>query len=143
MYNGRTAIKYKLEEGGGVFVDVPTKKVKPSQTCPKCLNQQKKELSERVHCCSECSYTQYRDLAAAEVMILWATNSGAFGTSVLTRGVSSSTSKTKERKNCGSLKQLGVKKREKRHLVDGNSETPSRAFRQGGVVHDDTNVSKV
>ena len=79
MYNGRTAIKYKLEEGGGVFVDVPTKKVKPSQTCPKCLNQQKKELSERVHCCSECSYTQDRDLAAAFVMILWAINSGANG----------------------------------------------------------------
>lgn len=42
------AIKYKLEEGNGVFVEVPTKTVKPSQTCPKCLHQQKKELSERV-----------------------------------------------------------------------------------------------
>lgn len=42
------AIKYKLEEGDGVFVDVPTKTVKPSQTCPKCLNQQRKS------CLNEC-----------------------------------------------------------------------------------------
>lgn len=48
------AIKYKLEEGNGVFVEVPTKKVKPSQTCPKCLHQQKKDLSERIHSCKEC-----------------------------------------------------------------------------------------
>lgn len=119
------AIKYKLAEGNGIFVEVPTKKIKPSQTCPRCLHQQKKELDERTHNCRECGYIQDRDLAAAEVMILWATNSGAFGTSVLTRGVSSSTSKTKERKNCGSLKQLGAMKREKRHLADGDSETPS------------------
>lgn len=126
-----SAIKYKLEEGGGVFVDVPTKKVKPSQTCPKCLNQQKKELSERVHCCQKCGYTTDRDLAAAEVMILWATNSGAFGTSVLRRGASSSTKSTKERKNCGSMRQLGAKKRQKHHSADGDSETPSSRSRAG------------
>ena len=119
------AIKYKLEEGEGVFVEVPTRTVKPSQTCPKCLHQQKKELDERTHNCLECGYIQDRDLAAAEVMVLWATNSGAFGTSALTRGASSSTAKTKERKNCGSMRQLGAKKREKRHLAGGESETPS------------------
>ncbi len=106
-----SAIKYKLEEGDGVFVEVPTKKVKPSQTCPKCLHQQKKELDERIHNCSNCRYVQDRDLAAAEVMILWATNSGAFGTSVLTRRANGSTTSTKERKNCGSMRQLGAKKR--------------------------------
>lgn len=119
------AIKYKLAEGNGVFVEVPTKTVKPSQTCPRCLHQQKKEHDERTHNCQKCSYIQDRDLAAAEVMILWAKNSGAFGTSVLTRGASSSTASTKERKNCGSMRQLGARKREKRHLVDGDSETPS------------------
>lgn len=119
------AIKYKLEEGNGVFVDVPTKIVKPSQTCPKCLHQEKKELDVRTHNCQKCRYIQDRDLAAAEVMILWATNSGAFGTSVLSRRATSSTSQTKERKHCGSMKQLGAKKRQKHHPVDGNSETPS------------------
>jgi putative transposase len=121
------AIRYKLEEGGGIFVEVPTKTVKPSQTCPKCLNQEKKELNIRTHICQKCGYIQDRDLAAAELMILWATNSGAFGTSVLGRGASSSTSSTKERKNCGSMKQLGAKKRQKHRSVDGNSETPSSA----------------
>lgn len=128
------AIKYKLAEGNGVFVEVPTKIVLPSQTCPKCTNQHKKERGERVHCCLKCGYTQDRDLAAAEVMVLWATSSAAFETSAVTRGASSSTSIPKERKHCGGMRQLGAKKREKHHSADGFSETPSRA-QQGGVVH--------
>ena len=126
-----SAIKYKLEEGDGVFVEVPTKKVKPSQTCPKCLHQQKKELDERTHNCSKCGYIQDRDLAAAEVMILWATNSGAFGTSALRRGANSSTASTKERKNCGSMRQLGAKKRQKPLSAGGDSETPPCCARVG------------
>jgi putative transposase len=125
------AIKYKLEEGGGVFVEVPTKTVKPSQTCPRCLHQKKKELSERIHLCLECKYTTDRDLASAEVMLLWATGSGAFGTSVLRRGANGSTSQTKERKNCGSMKQLGAMKRQKSLSADGHSETPSSRSRAG------------
>jgi len=127
----KSAIKYKLEEGNGVFVEVPTKTVKPSQTCPKCLHQQKKELDERIHSCQKCGYIQDRDLAAAEVMILWATSSGAFGTSVLGRGATISTASTKERHLCGSMRQLGAKKRQKHHLADGNSETPSSRSRAG------------
>lgn len=120
----KSAIKYKLDEGEGVFVDVPTKTVRPSQTCPKCLHQEKKELDIRTHNCQKCGYIQDRDLAAAQVMILWATNSGAFGTSALRRGASSSTSSTKERKHCGSMKQLGAKKRQKHCSTGGDSETP-------------------
>ncbi len=119
------AIKYKLEEGGGIFVEVPTKIVKPSQTCPKCLYQKKKELSERIHFCQECKYIQDRDLASAEVMLLWAKNSAVFGTSAVRRGASSSTKSTKERKSCGSMRQLGAKKRQKSLSADGASETPS------------------
>lgn len=126
-----SAIKYKLEESDGIFVEVPTKKVKPSQTCPKCLHQKKKELDERTHNCQKCGYIQDRDLAAASVMILWATNSGAFGTSVLRRGASSSTSIPKERKHCGGMRQLGAVKRQKHHLADGDSETPSSRSRVG------------
>jgi putative transposase len=40
-----------------------------SQTCPQCgAHTGKKELSERVHCCSECGYTTDRDVAAAQVV---------------------------------------------------------------------------
>jgi putative transposase len=53
-------LRYKLEECGGFLIEVPTKKVKPSQTCPYCDHQRKKELSERVHLCSECGYTNDR-----------------------------------------------------------------------------------
>ena len=34
-------LKYKLEEAGGVFVEVPTQKVAPSQTCPDCGRKEK------------------------------------------------------------------------------------------------------
>ncbi len=98
------AIKYKLEEGGGVFVEVPTRTVKPSQRCPKCLDVKPKTLDIRIHHCQTCNYIQDRDLASAEVMLLWATNSGAFGTSVLRRGVTGSTASNKERKHCGSMR---------------------------------------
>ncbi|MCC5666400.1 transposase [Nostoc sp. CHAB 5784] len=64
----RSAIEYKLAEAGGIFVEVPTQKVKPSQTCPQCGSQKKKELSERIHSCS-CGFTCDRDLAAAQVML--------------------------------------------------------------------------
>lgn len=123
-----SAIKYKLEEGGGIFVEVPTRKVKPTQTCPKCGNQKEKERGERIHSCKECGYVQDRDLAAAEVMVLWAKGIlPGFGTSLENVDVSSSTLKTKERKHCGSLRQLGQKKRSKSQLAVGDVETPTSA----------------
>lgn len=67
----RSAIEYKLPEAGGIFIEVPTQKVKPSQTCPQCGSQKKKELSERVHNCP-CGLTIDRDVAAAIVMLNWA-----------------------------------------------------------------------
>jgi putative transposase len=53
----RAAIEYKVIEAGGIFVEVPTLKVKPSQTCPKCGHQRKKALDERVHQCEACGFT--------------------------------------------------------------------------------------
>ena len=42
-----------------------------SQTCPKCgAHTGKKQLSERVHQCSECGYETHRDHASAEVIRL-------------------------------------------------------------------------
>ena len=71
----RSAIEYKLAEAGGIFVEVPTVKVKPSQTCPQCGSQKKKELSERIHNCP-CGLKIDRDVAAAIVMLNWATGLG-------------------------------------------------------------------
>ena len=99
------AIEYKLQEAGGFLVKVPTKTVKPSQTCPDCGHQRKKELSERVHNCSECGYTDDRDVAAAKVMLSW-----ALGTSVLNRGSCASTSTPQA---TGGWKQVWEMKRHK------------------------------
>ena len=65
-------LSYKAVEAGTTLVEVPTRTVKPSQTCPECGKQEKKLLSTRVHTCS-CGHTASRDVSAARVMLLWAT----------------------------------------------------------------------
>lgn len=103
----RGMIEYKLSECDGVFVEVPTQKVKPSQTCPNCGYQEKKTLDQRLHECKECGYTSDRDVAAAKVMLLW-----ALGTSVLNRGEESATVSPAP-KRCGGFRQLASMKRQK------------------------------
>jgi len=100
------AIEYKLQETGGFLVYVPTKTVKPSQTCPSCGHQRKKDLSERIHHCSECGATYDRDVAAALVMLSW-----ALGTHVLNRGGGIPTSKPCT--HTGGWKQISSLKRQK------------------------------
>ncbi|MFB2768211.1 RNA-guided endonuclease InsQ/TnpB family protein [Pelatocladus sp. BLCC-F211] len=118
----RSTIKYKVEQIGGVFVEVPTKKVKPSQTCPKCGHQHKKTLDIRVHNCAICGYQQDRDIAAAEVMLYWAKgNLTELGTSFVDAESPSSTVNT--RKIAGSMRQLGAKKRQKSKSTGLVSET--------------------
>lgn len=52
---------------GAFFLKVDSKKT--SQICPNCLVETgKKELSERVHQCSECNYCVDRDVAAAMIV---------------------------------------------------------------------------
>jgi len=110
----RAAIQYKVTEAGGVFVEVPTKTVKPSQTCPQCGNQHKKSLDERVHQCRVCGFTMDRDLAAALVMLLWSQGKlPGLETSLVDADAASSTSDTRKRKFAGSQKQLGQVKRQK------------------------------
>ncbi|BAU14364.1 putative transposaseS891/IS1136/IS1341 family protein [Leptolyngbya sp. NIES-3755] len=116
----RKALEYKLIEAGGVFVEVPTQKVKPSQTCPNCGHQEKKDLSQRVHQCVQCGCTEDRDIAAAKVMLNWALG---LGTSLTNAEPPSSTSDTR---STGSLRQLGAKKRQKL-LAVGEAETPRSA----------------
>lgn len=100
----RSAIEYKLSECDGIFIEVPTQKVKPSQTCPACGHQHKKDLSERVHNCS-CGFSCDRDVAAAMVMLNWATG---LGTSLDKHGFGGSTST-----HCGGFKQLSKLKCQK------------------------------
>ena len=96
-------IKYKLTEVNGIFVEVPTKKVKPSQTCPKCGHQQKKTLAERVHHCQKCSFTCDRDVAAAMVMLNYARG----------KELASPDAESPSSILCGSMRQLGARKRQK------------------------------
>jgi putative transposase len=103
----RKALEYKMVEAGGVFIEVPTIQVKPSQTCPDCGHQEKKDLSQRVHHCSQCGCTEDRDVAAAKVMLNWALG---LGTSLTNADQSGSTS---EPRRTGSLKQLAETKRQK------------------------------
>ncbi len=35
----RSCVEYKVVEANGVFIQVPTQQVKPSQTCPDCGRQ--------------------------------------------------------------------------------------------------------
>lgn len=118
----RSTIKYKIEQIGGVFVEVPTKKVKPSQICPKCGHQHKKTLDIRVHNCESCGYIQDRDIAAAQVMLYWAQgNLTELGTNFVDAQLPSSTVNT--RKTAGSMRQLGAKKRQKSKSTGLVSET--------------------
>ncbi|MFQ4143283.1 RNA-guided endonuclease InsQ/TnpB family protein [Chlorogloeopsis sp. ULAP02] len=118
----RSTIKYKVEQIGGVFIEVPTRQVKPSQTCPRCGHQHKKTLDIRVHDCQHCGYQQDRDIAAAEVMLYWAKGIlPGLGTSLVNAESPSSTSRTS--KKAGSMKELGAKKRSKSTFTGQDVET--------------------
>ena len=64
-------LRYKAEEAGSEFVEIPTKQVKPSQTCPDCGAKKKKTLAERWHSCI-CGCEKPRDIASAQVNLNWA-----------------------------------------------------------------------
>lgn len=64
-------LKSKAEEAGCEWVEIPTRQVKPSQTCHRCGIQRKKPLSERRHACA-CGANCSRDENAARVMLNWA-----------------------------------------------------------------------
>lgn len=98
-------LSYKLAEAGGFYVESPTQKLKPSQRCAKCWELTPKTLADRVHTCQHCGHTEDRDINAAQVNLIWAKG---LGTSLL---VAESPSAT----GCGSMRQLGAKKRQKPH----------------------------
>ena len=100
----KSMIAYKVKQAGGMYIEIPTRKVKPSQTCPKCYHQKKKDLSQRVHHCDNCGYKTNRDTAAAMVIENYIRG---MERASLDAESSSST-------ECGSMRQLGAKKRQKR-----------------------------
>ena len=70
--NLKSLIKYKVTEAGGIYIEIPTRKVAPSQTCPSCGSRRKKDLSERIHTCDCGIQPLDRDVAAAIVMLNYA-----------------------------------------------------------------------
>jgi len=66
-----TLLKSKAEEAGAIWVEIPTREVRPSQTCHGCGIQVKKLLSERWHQC-DCGTSCDRDENAARVILNWA-----------------------------------------------------------------------
>ncbi len=101
--NLKSLIKYKVSEAGGFYVEVPTRKVKPSQTCPNCGHQKKKTLAQRIHYCEKCGYSCDRDVAAAKVMLNYVR-----GKELASSDVDGSTSVY-----CGSFKKVAQMKRQK------------------------------
>jgi putative transposase len=65
-------LRCKVLETGGEWVTAPTRKLKPSQRCPHCWDVAKKQLSDRMHRCQPCGYTEPRDVASSRVVIRWA-----------------------------------------------------------------------
>ena len=107
--NLKSLIKYKVTEAGGIYIEVPTRKLAPSQTCPGCSIKRKKDLSERFHVC-DCGIRQPldRDVAAAMVMLNYAR-----GKELASIDASSSSAHKESPSStlCGSMKQLGARKR--------------------------------
>ena len=102
----KDAIKYKVIEAGGIYLEAPTQKLKPTQRCAKCWETTKKTLSERVHICQHCGHQEDRDINAAQVMLAWARG----------QELSSLDVEPPSSTLYGSMKQLGALKRQKRRV---------------------------
>lgn len=107
----KEAIKYKANEAGAIYLEAPTRTLKPTQRCVKCWQITKKTLSDRLHVCSntKCNHTEDRDINSAQVCLTWAR--GLERSSLNVDG-SSSTEDPKV-KHCGGFQQLAQTKRQK------------------------------
>jgi putative transposase len=65
-------LEYKAADAGIPYIEIPTRKVKPSQSCSGCGAVQKKTLGERTHLCACCGLTLDRDVNAARVILNYA-----------------------------------------------------------------------
>lgn len=96
---------YKEAEAGGFYVESPTRSLKPTQRCAKCWELTPKTLADRIHICSNpnCKHTEDRDINAAQVNLIWARG----------QELSSLDAESPSSTSCGSMKQLGARKRRK------------------------------
>ena len=101
--NLKSLIKYKVTEAGGIYIEVPTRKLAPSQTCPGCGVKHKKDLSQRVHTCNCGIEPIDRDVAAAQVMLNYARG----------KELASLAAESPNPTKCGNMRQFGAKKRQK------------------------------
>jgi putative transposase len=67
-------LAYKAEEAGSGYVEAPTRRLKPSQTCHRCARQVKKTLAERLHQ-RPCGVVCLRDDNSALVLLQYALDS--------------------------------------------------------------------
>ena len=98
-------LEYKLAEAGGFYIESPTRQLKPTQRCAKCWELTPKTLADRVHVCSNpnCRHTEDRDVNAAQVNLIWARG----------QELSSLHEESPSSTSCGSMRQLGMLRREK------------------------------
>ncbi len=93
----KDAIQYKLSEAEGVYVEVPTQKIKPTQRCNSCWELTPKTLADRLHICSHCGHTEDRDVNAAQVCLTWVRGQELSSKNVEGEALP---------KSCGSFRQL-------------------------------------
>ena len=107
----KQAIVYKAKEAGAIYLEAPTRSLKPTQRCGLCWKLTKKDLSDRLHVCSnqDCNHTENRDVNAAQVCLAWARGQEL---SSLDVDESSSTANP-EVKHCGGFQHLAQVKRQK------------------------------
>ncbi len=108
----KSAIVYKAKEAGAIYLEAPTRSLKPTQRCAVCWKLTKKDLSDRLHICSnpKCNHREDRDVNSAQVCLAWAR--GQELSTFKTADESSSTADPKV-KNCGGFQQLAQAKRQK------------------------------
>ena len=86
-------LAYKEEEAGGMYLESPTRTLKPTQRCSKCWQLTPKSLSDRIHDCQHCPEVCGRDENAAKVNLQWALGTSVQGNSS-TQNLRSQTSTT-------------------------------------------------
>ena len=126
----KSAIAYKAKEAGAIYLEAPTRSLKPTQRCAKCWKLTKKTLSDRLHICSnpDCQHIEDRDINSAQVCLAWARGQelssktrgmradGAqpeFNSGLRTAADESSSTVNPKVKHCGGFQQLAQVKRQK------------------------------
>ena len=105
-------LAYKEEEAGGMYLESPTRTLKPTQRCNKCWKLTPKSLSERIHDCQHCPEVCGRDENSAKTNLKWALGTSVQNGSTI-QNLRSQTSTTNPSKYTGGWKQVWEAKRQK------------------------------